>query len=388
VASPAVRLPTVGGAVEEYRLSGAEPYPAVAAPPRSRLALSAVHVVADPLATTDPWEDAAVDWDATLAFRHHVWGLGLGVAEAMDTAQRGMGLPWQAARELIVRSGAEARAAGGRIGCGVGTDQLDPAAAHDVDAVVRAYLEQLEVVEGAGAQPIVMASRALAACATGPDDYRRVYEAILSQVGGPVILHWLGPSFDPALTGYWGSASVPGATDLLLGLVADHADRIEGVKVSLLDLAHEEGLRRRVPDGVRVFTGDDFNFAELIRGDGERHSDALLGIFDAAAPAAAAALHALDEGDLATYGAVLRPVVTLSRHLFAAPTPYYKAGVVFLAWLNGHQRHFRMLGGLESSRSVLHLAGAFRLADSAGLLRDPELAADRMTALMAVAGVT
>lgn len=387
MAAPTVRLPTADGGVQSYRLRVAEPYPAVAARVRSRLALAAVHVVADPLATADPHFDAAIDWDATMAFRHHIWGLGFGVADAMDTAQRGMGLPWPAARELVVRSSAEARAVGGRIGCGVGTDQLEPAAA-DVDAVVGAYLEQLEVVEGAGAQPIVMASRALAACAAGPDDYRRVYDKILTQVGGPVILHWLGPSFDPALAGYWGSASVPDATALLLDLVADHAERVEGIKVSLLDLAHEEDLRRRVPDGVRVFTGDDFHFAELMRGDGERHSDGLLGIFAAAAPAAAVALHALDDGDLDRYDAVLRPVVALSRHLFAAPTRYYKAGVVFLAWLNGHQRHFRMLDGLESSRSVTHLAEAFRLADAAGLLRDPDLAARRMTALMTVAGVS
>lgn len=382
-----VRLPTAAGGIVAHRFAGPSSFPTTAVASRSRLAFAAAHVVVDPLATADPGTDAAIDWEATLAFRHHLWGLGLAVAEAMDTAQRGMGLPWSAAAELIDRSAAEARAVGGRIACGVGTDQLLPGAPADLDAVTRAYLAQLEIVEAAGAQPIVMASRALAACARGPEDYRTVYDAVLSQASDPVVLHWLGAAFDPALEGYWGAEDRGAATDVLLDLVADHAARIEGIKVSLLDADHEVDLRRRVSADVRVFTGDDFHFLELIRGEGGHHSDALLGIFDAAAPAAAAALGALDEGDVAAYEAILAPVVPLSRLLFAAPTRLYKTGIVFLAHLNGHQDHFRMLGGWESARSVTHLAALVRLADAAGLIADPEVAAARAGAVMAVAGI-
>ncbi|HUG84753.1 MAG TPA: dihydrodipicolinate synthase family protein [Euzebya sp.] len=387
MAAATVRLPSAEGGIAVHTFSGAPPFPETAAPAATRLAFAAVHVTADPLATRDPGSDACIDWDATLAFRRHVWGLGLAVAEVMDTAQRGMGLPWAQARQLIERSAAEARAVGGRIACGIGTDQLDPMRPTDPDAVIAAYLEQLEVAEAAGAQPIVMASRALAACASGPDDYRRVYDAVLSQAGRPVVLHWLGAVFDPALEGYWGAPDRDGATGVLLDLVADHAPRIEGIKVSLLDLDHEVDLRRRVPSGVRVFSGDDFNFLELIRGDAQHHSDALLGIFDAAAPAAAAALRCLDVGDVEGYERVLGPVVPLSRLLFAAPTRLYKTGIVFLAHLNGHQDHFRMLGGWESARSVTHLADLVRLADAARLIADPELAAARVAAIMSVAGV-
>lgn len=382
-----LRLPTADGRVEEHILSGPSSLPTRAAPSRSRLAFAAAHVVADPMTTRDPSSDACIDWDATLAFRRHLWGLGLAVAEVMDTAQRGMGLPWSAAAELVRRSAAEARTMDGRIICGVGTDHLGADTPHGLQAITTAYLEQLEVVAAAGAQPIIMASRALAASARGPEDYLTVYDEVLSQADGPVVLHWLGPAFDPALEGYWGSPDPAVATDVLLDLVGDRASQVEGIKVSLLDLAHEEDLRRRVPAGVRVFTGDDFNFLELIRGDGTHHSDALLGIFDAAAPAAAAALAALDEGDVARYNAILAPVVTLARRLFEAPTRFYKAGIVFLAHLNGHQDHFRMLGGIEGTRSAIHLADLVRLADAADLIVDPEVAARRAAAVMAVAGI-
>ena len=385
--SASVRLPTAGGGVSVHTFAARSGLPATAPPSEARLAFAAAHVVADPLATRDPGSDACIDWDATLAFRRHLWGLGLAVAEVMDTAQRGMGLPWSAAATLVARSAAESRAVGGRIACGVGTDQLDPAVPADLSSVTTAYLQQLEVVESAGAQPIIMASRALAACARGPEDYRTVYEAVLSQVSGPVVLHWLGAAFDPALEGYWGAPDRDGATQVLLDLVADHAATIEGIKVSLLDLDHEVDLRRRVTGGVRVFTGDDFNFLELIRGDADHHSDALLGIFDAAAPAAAAALQALDRGDIARYEAILQPVVPLSRLLFEAPTRLYKTGIVFLAYLNGHQDHFRMLGGWESARSLTHLAELVRLADAAGLILDAERAAERAGMVMSTGGV-
>ncbi|MFC6886834.1 MULTISPECIES: dihydrodipicolinate synthase family protein [Actinomadura] len=348
-------------------------------PPSSRVAYAAAHVVPDPFG-------GGLDWDATLAFRRHLWSYGLGVAEAMDTAQRGMGLDWPATRELIARSGREAAACGGRIVCGAGTDQLPPCPA-PLGGIVAAYEEQLAVVEEAGAVPVLMASRHLAAAARGPDDYAEVYGRLLPQVRRPAVLHWLGPMFDPALEGYWGSADPDAAGDALVELIAAHADRIDGVKISLLDADREIALRRRLPPGVRLYTGDDFHYPELIRGDASGHSDALLGVFDPIAPAAAAALQALDKGDTAAYDAILAPTVPLARHLFEAPTFHYKTGVVFLAWLAGHQRHFRMVGGLESARSVPHLVRLFRLADAAGLLPDPGLAADRMRAWLTVQGV-
>jgi hypothetical protein len=305
----------------------------------------------------------------------------------MDTAQRGMGLNWATAQELIRRSLAEARLVGGRIACGAGTDQLIPGPQVTLADVEAAYLEQCSVVEGQGGQIILMASRALAACARSPEDYVRVYERILSQVRQPVILHWLGDMFDPALAGYWGSGDLSEAMDVCLQIIRDHASKIDGVKISLLDDQREIAMRRRLPNGVRMYTGDDFNYAALIAGDQHGHSDALLGIFDAIAPAAAAALHALDAGDLARYQAILAPTVPLSRHIFQKPTFYYKTGVVFMAFLNGHQTHFRMVGGQESARSTVHLAELFRLADQAGLLRDPELAAARMRAVLAQSGI-
>jgi hypothetical protein len=354
-------------------------------PLRSRVVYSAAHVVADPLrAAADA--PAAVDWDATLAFRRHLWSHGLGVAEAMDTAQRGMGLDWAGAAELIRRSCAEARSAGGRIACGVGTDQLTRPAATPAE-VLSAYEEQLAVVEAAGSQAVLMASRALAAVAKGPEDYLEVYGQLLRQSADRVILHWLGPMFDPALAGYWGSDDLDTATDTFLDVVAAHPDKVDGVKISLLDADREVALRRRLPEGVRCYTGDDFNYPELIEGDEHGFSHALLGIFDPLAPLAATAVSALDTRDVAGFRRVLDPTVALSRHLFQAPTRFYKTGVVLLAWLAGHQTHFTMVGGLQSARSLPHLARAYELADLVGLFPDPALAEARMRGLLAVHGV-
>jgi hypothetical protein len=334
-----------------------------------------------------------VDWDATLAYRHELWSYGLGVADAMDTAQRGMGLDWAATQELIKRSGAEAAATGGLLACGAGTDQLDlaalPSGRAGLDAVRDAYREQIDLVRGAGATVIVMASRALARVARTPEDYRDVYASLLAEVDQPVILHWLGPMFDPALTGYWGSAEVAAATRTFTDLIREHADAVDGVKVSLLDAAHETSLRAtlaELPGTVRLYTGDDFNYPELIDGDGTHHSDALLGIFAAIYPAASTALQAYDVGRPEQARAILDSTRDLGRHLFAAPTPYYKTGVAFLSWLNGRQAAFSMVGGLQAGRSVPHLVEAFRLADRAGLLADPELATERMRRLLAVNG--
>jgi hypothetical protein len=344
--------------------------------------------VCDALADADPLADAAVDWDATLAYRRHLWSYGLAVAEAMDTAQRGMGLGWSSARDLICRSLREARAVGGTIACGAGTDHLAPYGSVTLDDVIRAYEEQVGFVEGEGGRVILMASRALARAARSADDYRRVYSAILSQVRQPVILHWLGDMFDPQLTGYWGSRDLDAAMEVCIGVINDDAPQIDGVKISLLDADREIAMRARLPKGVRMYTGDDFNFDRLIADapDGS-HSDALLGIFDAIAPAASAALQALDRGDAAAYHDLLAPTVPLSRHVFRQPTYAYKTGIVFLAYLNGHQNHFRMIGGAESWRSIAHLAELFRLADAAGLLSDPGLAVHRMQLVLATAGV-
>ncbi|WP_406104620.1 dihydrodipicolinate synthase family protein [Micromonospora globbae] len=385
--SAVVRLPRPDGTVEERRLAGPADWPRPARPLASRVAFAAAHVVADPLGDNTPGAPAAVDWEATLAFRRHLWSYGLGVAEAMDTAQRGMGLDWATTRELVARSAAEARAVGGRIAAGAGTDHA-PADLASLDDVTAAYAEQIEVVEASGAQVILMASRQLARIARGPEDYAKVYGRLLDQVSRPVILHWLGPMFDPALHGYWGSPEVPAATAALLDLIGRYRGRVDGVKVSLLDAEHERGLRAALPSGVRLYTGDDFHYPELIRGDGVHHSDALLGVFAAIAPAASAALQALDAGDPARYDAVLAPTVPLARHIFTAPTWYYKTGIAFLAWLCGHQPGFTMVGGLQSGRSVVHLAELARLADDARLLPDPDLAAARLRAFLDVAGVS
>jgi hypothetical protein len=353
-----------------------------------RIAFAAAHVVADPLADNDPWLTPAIDWERTLAFRHRLWDLGLGVAEAMDTAQRGMGLGWPEARELIRRALAEA---GSRkdalIACGAGTDHLAPGPDVTIDTIIRAYEEQIETVEAAGGRIILMASRALAAAAKGPDDYIRVYDRILRQVREPVIIHWLGEMFDPALQGYWGNGDHLKAMETCLQVIESNAAKVDGIKISLLSKEKEVTMRRQLPKSVRMYTGDDFNYAELIAGDEQGHSDALLGIFDAIAPAASAALDALGRKSNREFFDLLEPTVPLSRHIFKAPTRFYKTGVVFLAYLNGLQDHFTMIGGQQSTRSLMHLAELFRLADKARVLADPEMAIARMKQVLAVHGV-
>jgi hypothetical protein len=353
----------------------------------NRVAFAAAHVVADPLADSNPWLDASIDWDRTIAFREYLWDLGLGVAESMDTAQRGMGLGWNEACELIRRALEAAKARKDvKLACGVGTDHITPGPDVSLDEVIRAYEGQIEAVEAMGGRLIVMASRALARAAKSPADYARVYSRILKQVKEPVILHWLGEMFDPALTGYWGSSDHMVAMDTCLQIIEENAAKVDGVKISLLSKEKEIAMRRRLPTGVRMYTGDDFNYAELIAGDEEGYSDALLGIFDAIAPAASAGLARLASGDVQGFHGILEPTVPLSRHIFRHPTRFYKTGVVFLAWLNGLQDHFVMIGGQESARSLLHLAELFRLADKARVLHDPDRAAARMTKLLAVHG--
>lgn len=352
----------------------------------SRIAFAAAHVVADPLVEADPWLDTAIDWDATLAFRRHLWGLGFAVAEAMDTAQRGMGLGWPHAIDLIRRSVAEARSCGGVVFSGVGTDHLPGTTTHSLDDIVAAYLHQLHAVQSFGGRVILMASRALAAAAKSPDDYLSVYARVLSEADAPVIIHWLGDMFDPALAGYWGYADTAAAMDTCLAMLSANVSKIEGIKISLLSKEAEITMRRRLPLGVRMYTGDDFNYAELIAGDEQGYSDALLGIFDPIAPAVGGALAALSRNDISTFHDILAPTVPLSRHIFKAPTRFYKTGVVFMAWLNGHQDHFVMVGGQQSTRSIQHFSELFRLADKAGLLTDPDRAAARMRTLLAMHG--
>ena len=385
--SIAIRLPRADRTLEAFALSEPRNFPVRATTPFNRIAFSAAHVVSDPLAACDPWLDAPIDWDRTIAFREHIWDLGLGVAEAMDTAQRGMGLDWPTSLELIRRSVTAARPRAGLVFSGAGTDHLAPEAANSVDDVIRAYEEQVAAVENVGGRVILMASRALARVARSADDYLKVYGRILSQVREPVIIHWLGDMFDPALAGYWGSADLSRATATAVDIINANAKKVDGVKISLLDKEKEIAMRRRLAPGVRMYTGDDFNYAELIEGDERGYSDALLGIFAAIAPAASAALTSLAAGDRKTFHDILAPTVPLSRHIFRAPTRFYKTGVVFMAYLNGHQDHFTMVGGQESARSTLHLADIFRLADAAGLLRDPDLAVNRMRIVLAARGV-
>ena len=382
-----LRLPTADAGLTEYRVAHDFKYPGSGRPPLSRIPYAAVHVVADPLADTTPVSAAAIDWETTLAFRRHVWSYGLGVAEAMDTAQRGMGLDWASARELIRRSVAEARAVGGRIVCGVQTDQLPPGSARTLREVEAAYEEQCEFVEAQGGQVVLMASRELARIAKSADDYRRVYDTVLSGLSSRALIHWLGEVFDPQLAGYWGSNDLDLAMTTLLAIIDANRAKVEGLKLSLLDQRREVEMRRRLPTGVHMFTGDDFDYPTTILGDDGYYSDALLGAFDAIAPAASAALLALDAGDREAFGSILEPTVPLSRHIFEAPTYFYKTGIVFLAYLNGHQHHFRMVGGLESGRSTVHLAELFVLADRAGLLGDAEIAVDRMRKVMSIFGV-
>ncbi|WP_341895186.1 dihydrodipicolinate synthase family protein [Ferrovibrio terrae] len=382
-----LNLPASAGKLAPYTLKQPKAFP-VSKPPFSRIAFAAAHVVADPLAEHDPWLQPAVDWDRTIAFRRHLWSLGFGVAEAMDTAQRGMGLDWNDALELVRRSLDAAKdVPGAVVASGAGTDHLAPGPDVTIDTVIRAYEEQCAAIEKLGGRIILMASRALTAVAKSPDDYIKVYGRILSQVKQPVVMHWLGEMFDPALAGYWGNADHMVAMQTCLDVINANAAKVDGIKISLLDKDKEIVMRRRLPKGVRMYTGDDFNYAELIAGDSEGYSDALLGIFDAIAPAASAALGALTRNDVSTFHDILAPTVPLSRHIFKAPTRFYKTGVVFMAYLNGHQDHFLMVGGQQSTRSALHLAELFRLADAAGLLGNPEQAAARMKAVMAVHGV-
>lgn len=393
--SLSLQLPLADGTLQPHVLQGPGSFtPATPETPLDRIAFSAVHVVADAGAAIDPWLDCAIDWDATIAYRQRLWRMGLGVAEAMDTAQRGMGLDWPTSLELIRRSiDASRDVPGALLASGCGTDHLALDQVSSVDDVIRAYEEQMAAIEALGGRLIIMASRALARVARSPQDYERVYDRVLRQARQPVILHWLGDMFDPALKGYWGSDDLSAAMDTALGIVQAHAAKVDGIKISLLDREQEIRMRRRLPEGVRMYTGDDFNYAELIAGDGvgthanQRQSDALLGIFDAIAPAASAALAALSAGDTARFHEILAPTVPLSRHIFRAPTRFYKTGVVFMAWLNGHQDHFVMVGGQQSTRSLPHLAELFRLADAAGLIEQPELAVHRMRHLLAVHGV-
>jgi hypothetical protein len=382
-----MKLVAADGSLYDYTPLGAP----LVAPQRTgfekRIAFAAAHVVVDPLRTAEPLTHPVIDWDATLAYREHLWSLGFAVAEAMDTAQRGMGLDWPLAIELIRRSTAAAKARGAVVASGAGTDHLPAGKVVALQDVTNAYLEQGEAIEAAGGRIILMASRALAATARHADEYASVYADVLRQVREPVILHWLGPMFDPALEGYWGAADITIAMENCLSVIHADRDKIDGIKISLLDADLEVAMRRQLPAGVRMYTGDDFNFDSLILGDAQGHSDALLGIFDAIAPAASLALAALDAGDIDRYKQLLAPTVPLSRHIFAAPTQHYKTGVVFLAYLNGFQTHFRMLRGAENARSIAHLCELFVLADKAGVLRDPELAAERMRSFLLVAGV-
>jgi hypothetical protein len=381
-----VALPEADGGWREIELTEPRAWAEHPQPFQSRIAFAAAHVVADPRGENVPGAPAVVDWEATLGFRRHLFRFGLGVAEAMDTAQRNMGLDWPATQELIKRSAALAREHGARIASGAGTDQL-LTPAESLSEVTDAYLEQLEFVEGAGSQAIVMASRQLAAVARSAEDYLQVYSSVLARATQPVILHWLGEMFDPQLSGYWGSIDIPTATRTFLDLINEHSTKVDGVKVSLLSADHEQELRAALPDGVRLYTGDDYNYPELIEGDGDHHSDALLGAFAAIAPAASAALSALDADDIDGYRREMAPTLELSRHIFAPPTYYYKTGIAFLAWLNGHQDGFVMVGGLQSARSMLHLARVFELANEAQLLTDPDLATHRLDLLLAGAGL-
>src|SRR3982751_1484556 len=388
MSSLTLKLPTADRRIETYRLAASRTFPAKLEGTLNRVAFSAAHVVADPLADTDPWLTSAIDWDRTIAFREHVWDLGLGVAEAMDTAQRGMGLDWPTSLELITRSVNAAKARGSAlVFSGAGTDHLAVDDAKTLDDVIRAYEEQVAAVEKVGGRIILMASRALAKLGRNADDYAKVYDRVLSQVREPVIIHWLGRMFAPALTGYWGTSDLDKAMDIAVAIINGNAAKVDGVKVSLLDKQREIDMRRRLDKRIKMYTGDDFNYAELIAGDEQGFSHALLGIFDAIAPAASYALSRLAAGDEAGFHDVLGPTVLLSRHIFKVPTRFYKTGVVFMAYLNGHQDHFTMVGGQESTRSTLHLAELFRLADQAGLLANPELATRRLMAVLSTHGI-
>ncbi|ALC81513.1 MULTISPECIES: dihydrodipicolinate synthase family protein [Bacillus] len=385
--STALKLPRADGSLYLYQQVQKTAADITPTKFKSRIAFSAAHVVCDPFTDTDPILQPKIDWEDTLKYRHYLWSHGFAVAEAMDTAQRGMGLGWESSQELIRRSIAEARSIGARIACGAGTDQLLPGAKATLSEIQQAYEEQCSLIEKHGGQIILMASRALAQAAEAPEDYDKVYGSILNQVSEPVILHWLGDMFDPALKGYWGHNHINEAMEICLNIIWDHKEKVDGIKISLLDASQEVKMRQLLPDGVRMYTGDDFHFPELILGDESGYSNALLGIFDAIAPAASLALHSLDTGNIKRYEEIMAKTVPLSKHIFQKPTYSYKTGIVFMAYLNGHQSHFRMIGGAESARSIVHLADLYVLADQAGLLSDPDLAAERMKKVLALAGI-
>lgn len=383
-------LPTLDNRLADYALKGDPLIPRAPGVPLTRIAFAAAHVVSSPLAERDPWIGSpAVDWDNTLRFRHWLWDQGLGLAEAMDTAQRGMGVDWPTAKELVERTMRDAKAhpMKPRVACGAGTDQKPREDYRTTDDIVAAYTEQMEAIEAAGGQVILMASQALPAIGATADDYKTVYGTLLRQAASPVVLHWLGDMFDPKLTGYWGSSDVATAMQTVLDIINAHVDKVDGIKISLLEKSYEEDLRARLPEGVHLYTGDDFNYAELIEGDGTRYSHALLGAFAAIAPAASQALEALAGNDTETYHRLLEPTVPLSREIFKAPTQFYKAGIAFLAWLNDAQSHFIMPGGFQSSREITHYAEVFRLADQARLLSKPDKAVDRMKLLLRLHGI-
>ncbi|MGL4404879.1 MAG: dihydrodipicolinate synthase family protein [Notoacmeibacter sp.] len=385
-----LNLPTYAGTIEPFRIES-EPLVARApSVPLTRTAFAAAHIVSDPLRERSPWDTRpAVDWDATLDFRVQLWDQGLGLAEAMDTAQRGMGVDWLTAKELIERTmvAAKAHKMAPRVACGAGTDHVALSELRNADVIITAYETQIEAIEKAGGQLILMASRAFTAIDADEATYRKVYRRLIDGAREPVILHWLGDMFDPALRGYWGSKDVGKATDFVLGLIAENPSKVDGIKISLLDEDHEVAFRKRLPKGVRLYTGDDFNYAALIAGDGTHFSHALLGIFAAIAPAASQALEALAKGDHATYNTLFEPTVALSREIFKAPTRFYKAGIAFLSWLNGTQSHFIMPSGFQSSREITHYAEVYRLAAAARLLSKPELAENRMRTLLALHGM-
>jgi hypothetical protein len=376
-----IRLPSVEGKPESYHLAGEPIAIRKLKAPFNRVAFAAAHLVADPLSSVP-----ALDWDKTLAFRHYLLDQGFGIAEAMDTSQRGMGLDWPMALELISRSLKSAGSEASRIYSGCGTDHLLPGDARSLDDVVKAYLEQLHAIQKLGGRVILMASRALVRVAKSPDDYVNVYARVLSEADHPVILHWLGEMFDPALKGYWGSDGFSDGMKTCLAVINKSVAKVDGIKISLLDAQKEIIFRRQLPSSVKMYTGDDFNYPELIAGDEQGYSHALLGIFAAIAPAAALALSALAKANKKKFNSVMAPTVPLSRLIFQAPTQYYKTGIVFLAWLNGHQEHFIMVNGAQSSRPLPYFTKIFKLADQAGLLRDPDLAVKRMKILLTLYG--
>ncbi|PSL17220.1 dihydrodipicolinate synthase family protein [Shimia abyssi] len=380
-----IALPDTSGVLSDYHLTGTPIPPTPLGANPARVVFSAAHVVADPFSANDPTGRASVDWGKTMEFRAYLSDLGIGIAEAMDTAQRGMGLDWPGALELITRTKTEFPDALVFNGCG--TDQLDPSDATSLDDVTAAYLEQVEAIQKVGGRIIFMASRALARLATSPDDYIKVYGEVLQACDQPVILHWLGDMFDPALSGYWGTDSFDAAMETTLAIMSQNADKVDGIKISLLDKDKEILMRRRMPEGIKMYTGDDFNYPELIAGDDQGFSHALLGIFDPLAVAVGKAVGQLGAGDTQGFRDTLDPTVPLARLIFRAPTQYYKTGVVFLAWLNGFQDHFIMLNGAQATRPLPYFVDCFKLAEQNGLLRDPDMAVDRMQKLLGVYGV-